>query len=198
MKELQRERTKISISRRLSKLHSSSLFVSRLSLSSSSTPLTTNYSSCKGFSIVVLFFFSSPTQEFVFIFSRDISLSLSICAQMNRAIGLRKSMGECVRVWACMRSHRRCMFRGVFVLFLFLFQPAALELSSPYDLFDFQVFGLAHKFMNPTQFEKDVQLLRQQYASPSTCLPSFNPSILDLSPSLFDPQSTYIPSILNL
>lgn len=39
-------------------------------------------------------------------------------------------------------------------------KPAALENSSPYDLFDFQVFGMAHKFMNPLQFERDVDLLR--------------------------------------
>ncbi|KEP65897.1 UNVERIFIED_CONTAM: root hair defective 3 gtp-binding protein (rhd3) protein [Hammondia hammondi] len=40
-------------------------------------------------------------------------------------------------------------------------KPAAFENSSPYDLFDFEVFGLAHKFMNPEQFERDVAALRE-------------------------------------
>ncbi|PFH31042.1 root hair defective 3 gtp-binding protein (rhd3) protein [Besnoitia besnoiti] len=42
-------------------------------------------------------------------------------------------------------------------------KPPAFEHSMPYDLFDFQVFGLAHKFMNPQQFDKDVEVLRQTW-----------------------------------
>ncbi|KYF40150.1 root hair defective 3 gtp-binding protein (rhd3) protein, partial [Toxoplasma gondii ARI] len=40
-------------------------------------------------------------------------------------------------------------------------KPPAFENSSPYDLFDFEVFGFAHKFMNPEQFERDVAALRE-------------------------------------
>ncbi|CBZ55359.1 hypothetical protein NCLIV_057820 [Neospora caninum Liverpool] len=42
-------------------------------------------------------------------------------------------------------------------------KPAAYENSTPYDLFDFQVFGLAHKFMNPEQFDRDVAALREMW-----------------------------------